>query len=86
LGKRYTHATDQQLDAGLATFGSACGSIDLIHVVSPISGQRWKRAPEGLLLPWIMEWQFWQERPVMRLDASDVAPVVAPAAYAKLLC
>jgi hypothetical protein len=28
--------------------------------------QRWKRAPEGWLLPWTCEWQFWQERLITR--------------------
>ena len=27
---------------------------------------RWKRAPDGWLLPWICEWQFWHERPMTR--------------------
>jgi hypothetical protein len=40
--------------------------------------QRWNRAPDGWLLPWICVWQFWHERLMMR--ALCVPPCKAAAA------
>ena len=46
------------------------------------AGQRWKRAPEGWLLPWMFEWQLRQARLNTRLLGASFAIYLAICAVA----